>query len=151
MTDIDGLLAAYDEQMRGAPPNPPAGVRYEWDGSLLRIVDQFRGFVSCPRDAGVSGAELDRLIARQRDFAARGEAVEWKTRGHDRPADLTDRLRAAGFVAEEQESVLIGRADEMAAEPVLPDPAVLAMLIDDLAPWLAAEYLAMHGEKAPRP
>ncbi|MFJ1544344.1 hypothetical protein [Streptomyces sp. NPDC088246] len=31
------------------------------------------------------------------------------------------------------------------------DPAVLAMLIDDLAPWLAAEYLAMHGEKAPRP
>ncbi|MFE4332743.1 nucleotidyltransferase [Streptomyces sp. NPDC056831] len=31
------------------------------------------------------------------------------------------------------------------------DPAVLAMLIDDLAPWLAAQYLAMHGEKAPRP
>lgn len=31
------------------------------------------------------------------------------------------------------------------------DPAVLAMLIDDLAPWLAAEYLAVHGEKAPRP
>ncbi|MFE7355159.1 nucleotidyltransferase [Streptomyces sp. NPDC057543] len=31
------------------------------------------------------------------------------------------------------------------------DPAVLAMLIDDLAPWLATEYLAVHGEKAPRP
>ncbi|GAA2631714.1 hypothetical protein GCM10010307_24400 [Streptomyces vastus] len=31
-----------------------------------------------------------------------------------------------------------------------PDPAVLGMLIDDLGPWLAAEYTAMHGEKAPR-
>ncbi|MGW0547188.1 nucleotidyltransferase [Streptomyces altiplanensis] len=31
------------------------------------------------------------------------------------------------------------------------DPAVLATLVDDLAPWLAAEYTATHGEKAPRP
>jgi hypothetical protein len=31
------------------------------------------------------------------------------------------------------------------------DPAVLAMLIDDLGPWLATEYTAIHGEKAPRP
>ncbi|MCH0539384.1 nucleotidyltransferase domain-containing protein [Streptomyces sp. MUM 203J] len=32
-----------------------------------------------------------------------------------------------------------------------PDPAVLGMLVDDLGPWLAAEYTAVHGEKAPRP
>jgi hypothetical protein len=32
-----------------------------------------------------------------------------------------------------------------------PDPAVLDMLINDLGPWLAAEYTAVHGEKAPRP
>ncbi len=31
------------------------------------------------------------------------------------------------------------------------DPAVLGMLIDDLGAWLAAEYTAVHGEKAPRP
>lgn len=31
------------------------------------------------------------------------------------------------------------------------DPAVLSMLIDDLGPWLAGEYTAVHGEKAPRP
>jgi uncharacterized protein len=30
------------------------------------------------------------------------------------------------------------------------DPAFLTMLIDDLGPWLAAEYTAVHGEKAPR-
>jgi predicted nucleotidyltransferase len=31
------------------------------------------------------------------------------------------------------------------------DPAVLSTLIDDLGPWLAAEYTAVHGEKRPRP
>jgi predicted nucleotidyltransferase len=30
------------------------------------------------------------------------------------------------------------------------DPAVLDMLIDDLGPWLAAEYTTVHGERAPR-
>ncbi|MFF7443655.1 nucleotidyltransferase [Streptomyces sp. NPDC008122] len=31
-----------------------------------------------------------------------------------------------------------------------PDPAVLDLLIGDLAPWLAAEYTAVHGAKTPR-
>ncbi|MEO3876404.1 GNAT family N-acetyltransferase [Nonomuraea sp. B12E4] len=132
MTDIDNLLAAYDEQMRGAPPNPPTGVTHEQDGPLLRIVGQFRGFVSAPRDVGVRGAELDRLIARQRDyFAGRGEAVEWKTRGHDLPADLTDRLRAAGFTPEERETVLIGLAEDMTAAPALPDGVTLRQVTED--------------------
>jgi GNAT superfamily N-acetyltransferase len=132
MTNSDGLLAAYDEQMRGVPPNLPAGVRPEQDGPVLRITGQFRGFVTTPPDLGVEGAELDRLIARQRDFfAARGEAVEWKTRGHDRPADLPDRLLAAGFVPEERETVLIGRSEEMAAAPVLPDGVVLRRVAAD--------------------
>ena len=132
MTDIDELLCAYDEQMRGAPTTPPTGVAYEQDGPLLRIVGQYRGFVSSPRDTGLRGAELDRLIRRQRDyFAARGEAVEWKIRGHDRPADLVDRLRAAGFVPEEQETVMIGLAREMAGEPVLPDDIRLRQVTAD--------------------
>ncbi|MDT9696371.1 GNAT family N-acetyltransferase [Streptomyces sp. P17] len=133
MTDTEILLAAYDDQMRGAPPNPPAGVTYEQDGPLLRVVGGFRGFVSGPRSLGVHGADLDRLIARQRDFfAARGEAVEWKTRSHDDPADLTDRLRAAGFTPEDQETVLIGRAAEMAVrEPALPPGVTLRRVTAD--------------------
>ncbi|WP_406100073.1 GNAT family N-acetyltransferase [Streptomyces sp. NBC_01013] len=118
--------------MRGAAPNPPAGVHYERDGELLRVVGQFRGFVTTPPDVGVRGTELDQLIARQcAYFAARGEAVEWKTRGHDRPADLPDRLLAAGFVPEERETVLIGRADELAADPVLPDGVTLRQVTAD--------------------
>jgi hypothetical protein len=87
----------------------------------VRVAGQVRGFVDGPRDLGVAGAGLEALIARQRDFfAARGEAVEWKTRGHDVPADLPQRLLIAGFVPEEQETVLVGVAADMAADPVLP-------------------------------
>jgi hypothetical protein len=77
VTTVSALLTAYDEQMRGVQPEPPAGVRYERDGPLLRVVGEYRGYISGPRDVGVRGPELDRLIARQRDlFARRGEAVE---------------------------------------------------------------------------
>jgi ribosomal protein S18 acetylase RimI-like enzyme len=126
VTDTGGMLAAYDQQMRAVPPNLPHGVRCEPDGPVLRIVGQFRGLVSAPTDLGLDGVELDRLITRQRDyFAARGEAVEWKTRGHDKPDDLTDRLRAAGFVAEEPETVLIAVAREVVSAAALPDGVVV--------------------------
>jgi len=132
MTSADALLTVYDEQMRQEPPSPQAGVTYEQDGPLLRVAGHFRGFVSAPRDVGVRGAELDRLIARQRDyFARRGEAVEWKTWAYDEPVDLTERLRAAGFVPEEQETVLIGLAAEMASTPVLPAGVVLREVTAD--------------------
>ncbi|MBN3928832.1 GNAT family N-acetyltransferase [Streptomyces verrucosisporus] len=148
MTDLDGLLAAYDEQMRRPPANPPAGVRYERDGPVVRIVGGHRGFVATPRDTGLRGAELDGLIARQRDcFAARGEAVEWKTRGHDGPADLTDRLRAAGFVPEERETVVIGLARETAGHPDLPDGvAVRRVTADADMRRIAAMESAVWGE-----
>ncbi|MGK3937739.1 GNAT family N-acetyltransferase [Streptomyces caeruleatus] len=132
-TDTATLLAAYDDQMRGAPPTPPTGVTYQQDGPLLRIVGQFRGFVSGPRDLGVEGEALDELIARQKDFfAARGEALEWKTRSHDTPPDLIERLRAAGFAPEERETVLVGRAAGMAVkEPGLPDGVTVRRVTAD--------------------
>jgi hypothetical protein len=121
VSDDVELLRAYDEQMRGIGNPDRAHLIVEHDGPVLRVAGQYRGFVTCRRDLGVQGAELDALIARQRDyFAARGEAVEWKTRGHDLPADLTDRLLAAGFVPEEQATVLVGVAVDMATDPVLP-------------------------------
>jgi hypothetical protein len=128
--DTTALLAAYDENTRARIHEPrPASVSYEWDGALLRMVGMHRGFVETPRDPGVRGAELDALIARQRAyFAARGEAVEWKTRGHDLPQDLTDRLLAAGFEPEETETVVIGESAALASEPVLPEGVTLRQL-----------------------
>jgi hypothetical protein len=126
MVDTAALLAVYDTQMRMTPGVLPSGMTYEYDGPVLRIVGGHMGRVRAPRDVGVTGAELDRLIVRQRDyFHARGQGVEWKLRAHDRPADLPERLAAAGFVAQEPAAVLLGVAQEVAAEPVLPEGVVL--------------------------
>jgi hypothetical protein len=101
-------------------------VRYERDGPLLRAVGVRRGHISGPRDVGVTGTELDRLIARQRDyFTGLGQAVAWHTRAHDEPADLPARLRAAGFAAGEELTVLIGLAAELATVPVVPGGVAL--------------------------
>ncbi|GLY95943.1 hypothetical protein [Actinoplanes sp. NBRC 103695] len=68
MADAAALLAAYDARMRMPPTILPAGVTHEHDGPLLRIVGRHVGRIRAPRDVGVTGAELDRLIARQQDY-----------------------------------------------------------------------------------
>ena len=132
MENTEALLAAFDQQARTESPSPPAGVWYEHDGPLLRVVGEERGFISAPRDTGARGAGLDRLIARQRDyFAGRGEAVEWKTYDYDEPADLPDRLRAAGLVPEDTETVVVALAADIATEPVLPPGVLLRQVTAD--------------------
>ncbi|MGX1613884.1 GNAT family N-acetyltransferase [Micromonospora chalcea] len=127
MTDLDAreLRDAYDSQLRPELPDPvPAGVTVERDGPLFRVLGlDHRGFLTYRTLDGLAGAELDALIARQVEvFRARGESVEWKLAGHDEPADLGDRLRAAGFVPEDQETVVVGPVAPLAAAvPVLPE------------------------------
>jgi GNAT superfamily N-acetyltransferase len=101
----------------------PEGVRAEPDGPLLRMVgDKHGGFIAYRDLAGLEGADLDELIARQvHVFAERGERFEWKLHGHDLPEDLPQRLAAAGFVPEDEETVLIAPVAAVAAEPRVPD------------------------------
>lgn len=127
--DPTALRSAYDAQLRAwLPPRLPAGTAVDRDGPILRLSEPGqRGFVTYVDLDGVRGAELNALIARQRDhFAGRGEEVEWKLHGHDEPADLPDRLVAAGFAPEEQETVVIGPAAPLATRtPSLPDDLTL--------------------------
>jgi GNAT superfamily N-acetyltransferase len=107
------LLAVYDDQLRGTSES--ADVPTSMDGPVIRVEYPNRGFVSYRSLDGLDSAEVDALIARQRDyFAAKGQAIEWKLRGHDQPADLPDRLRAAGFEPEEQETVLVAESADIA-------------------------------------
>jgi GNAT superfamily N-acetyltransferase len=128
VSDVDELLAAYDAQLRGhVHDRLPESVRVERDGPLVRTL-RFgnRGFVEYSDLARLDGEELDTLIARQvQVFATRREPFEWKLHGHDRPADLPERLRTAGLVPEETETVVIGRVDVVASEPSLPDGVVI--------------------------
>lgn len=116
MTDAAALLRAFDDQARSAEwtfPDPDAVV--DRDGPVFRVSwSGRRGFVAGPPDLGIAGTELDELIARQRDFfTARDQSVEWKTWGHDKPAELGERLKAAGFAEDDTETVVVGLTEEM--------------------------------------
>jgi len=118
----DALLAAFDEQRARMPHVVPDGVVAEQDGPLLRTTGWARGgFVEYRDLGGLEGPELDALIARQvRFFAGRGEHFEWKLHGHDLPRGLPWRLRAAGFVPDPEESVLVAEVAEIAREATPP-------------------------------
>jgi ribosomal protein S18 acetylase RimI-like enzyme len=142
--DTSALLAAYDSQLR-AREEEIAGATCEWDGPLLRFSGTAGGgFVEYRDLGGLEGEALDALIARQiAFFAARGERFEWKTRGHDAPEDLPQRLVAAGFVPEERETVLIGRARGLAD----PSPTVEGVTIrETTAPEDFRRIATMSGQ-----
>ncbi|MER5453964.1 GNAT family N-acetyltransferase [Micromonospora sp. NPDC002389] len=127
MTDLDAitLRTTYDTHLRPGLPDPvPDGVLVERDGPLFRVLGlDGRGLVTYRDLGGLSGTELDELIARQVAVAVgRREPVEWKLHGHDDPADLPQRLRAAGFTPEAEESVMVGPVAPLAsALPVVPE------------------------------
>jgi GNAT superfamily N-acetyltransferase len=115
------LLRAYDDEVRGAVPEVGPGGTIDRDGPVYRTVGDGQNMIEYRDLGGLTGAGLDALIARQVVcFADRGEEFEWKTHGHDAPADLTERLVAAGFVAQDRETVVVGLAEPLATTPRLP-------------------------------
>jgi hypothetical protein len=83
-----------------------------------------RGFATYRDLDGATGPELDQLIQSViAHFSADPKLVsfEWKTRGHDAPADLGSHLVAAGLVAEDPETVMIGEAAALATGVAQPD------------------------------
>ena len=117
------LLAAHDAQLRARVPDPlPPGETVERDGPLLRFSGgPGQGWILYRDLGGIEGAELDGLIARQVSFfTERGDRFEWKYYGHDVPADLPERLLAAGFRTEPTETCVVARIEDIAGEPQLP-------------------------------
>jgi N-acetylglutamate synthase-like GNAT family acetyltransferase len=121
------LLDVYDHQLREeAELGHSADVRR--DGPVWLAVFGHGGFVTYRDLAGLEGADLDALIGRVvahfRDETD-VRAFEWKTRGHDAPADLPERLAAHGLVAEPQETVMLGEAAALAVPVELPAGVVV--------------------------
>jgi GNAT superfamily N-acetyltransferase len=103
----------------------PVGWHVERDGPVLRHYTESGGFIGYRSVAHLAPDELDTLIARQRDiFAVRAERVEWKWHSHDLPSDLPDRLRAAAFVPEDRETVVVGLAEPLTVDPMAPPEGV---------------------------
>jgi hypothetical protein len=129
--DSRELLAAYDDQLRVDGELLHVDTREQHGPLWWAVFDGAHGFVTYRSLGGLAGPALDTLIGDTvvhfRDDTEVGE-FEWKTRGHDAPADLGDRLRAAGLVAEEVETVMIGEATALAVDLELPEGVSLRRL-----------------------
>ncbi|HEX3298392.1 MAG TPA: GNAT family N-acetyltransferase [Nocardioides sp.] len=128
------LLAAYDAQLRGAA-EVQGSLHWDRSGPLWRARDRREGFVSYEslEEVGAPDA-VDALIAETVAYFAgqpEVEEFEWKTRGHDWPADLDQRLRAHGLEPDEVETVMVGEASHLAVDVALPD-GVTVRRVDQL-------------------
>ncbi|MFF3679895.1 DUF2716 domain-containing protein [Streptomyces sp. NPDC002120] len=113
--DIGGVLARYDEQVRGRLPEwPPVGAVVERDGPLVRTHYGTHGTVQHPPlPRTTPRAELAELVRRQQEaFAGRGEPAVWKVHGND-PPELAEELTAAGFAADEERSLLVAEFEAL--------------------------------------
>ncbi|SBV02499.1 Acetyltransferase (GNAT) domain-containing protein [Streptomyces sp. Ncost-T6T-1] len=143
----DEVRALYDRTMREwARPDGP-GVRVERDGPLVRQVggpDDWNGVVWSSPDLDAAGADAA-IAAQIGHCAALGlPEFEWKLYAHDGPADLGDRLRAAGFVPEPPETLLVAPAELLSGPVALPDGVTLRPVTDAAG----AELMARAHERA---
>lgn len=121
---MDELLARFDAQVRRRPPWPGT----ERADRVLRMVgDGWAGVIWSDLDA----ADADAVIAREIErFAGRGR-WEWKLYSYDQPADLADRLLAAGFEPEPEETLLVAAIADLPLEVPPPDGVRLVPVTDE--------------------
>lgn len=101
--DRDDLLQRFDSQVRSGIVAEP-GIRVERTVHAVRVV----GAWSCVLFSQLDEESADREISAQIDrFAHLGRQFEWKVYGHDRPDDLGERLEAAGFEPEAEETFMV--------------------------------------------
>lgn len=101
------MLDLYDRLERAGAVRP--GVRREATPWLVRHLpeDDPRCWIAWSDLGGLAAGEVEAVLRAERErFARLGRPVEWKHFAHDRPADLLERLRAAGFEPEEPETLM---------------------------------------------
>lgn len=157
--DVRAALDAFDDQLRrNATPDEPDGVVEREDG-VVRMVSPsgWYAVIWSALAADAADAAIQRQISR---FA--GLDWEWKHYSYDQPADLPDRLRAAGLTAEPAETLMLAEVAELDRVPAPPAGVHLVDVVDEAGvdqlvrlhrdvfgvdrPGLAAALLARLGE-----
>lgn len=136
--DSTPLLTIFDDQLRRRLPADRADTLVQRDGPVVRHVaeqpHEWSGVVFTDLDEST----VDAAIAAELPWFDRAGHYEWKYYGHDLPADLPDRLRAAGLVGGETEAVMVAEVDGLLDVPVpagvrierVTDPAGVAAVVD---------------------
>jgi GNAT superfamily N-acetyltransferase len=135
------LLAAYDEQIRRRPvPDGPDDV-----------VEHEDGVVRCVSITGWSGVSFADLAGRDADAVIAAQVArfdgpwEWKHHSHDRPADLPERLLAAGFEAGETETLVVADLRALAVDAPPPAGIELELVGAEGVPDLLAVHDVVFG------
>ena len=118
--DHAAALAAFDRQLRNVVRPTLDGGTFERVGPVIRCLsvhpDGWSGVEWCDLDE----SNADEVITEQvKYFTERGRQFEWKYYAYDQPADLPDRLRAAGLQPGEEEALMVA---DVAEVPEIPAP-----------------------------
>jgi GNAT superfamily N-acetyltransferase len=151
LVDTHAVRAAFDGQIRRNTRADEPGAVVEADAGVLRWL------APGTQTSRVTWSELssdsaDAVIAAQvRYFAGRGTPVEWKLYDYDQPADLAQRLLAAGFVADDEELMLVAETAAIATDVRLPGGVRLDLVTDQagVEAMMAVHDLAFAGHPAP--
>lgn len=112
--DRSAVLAAFNKQVRQNMRPDGTGAEFEADDFVVRRFappgQEGSGVIWSDLDQASAEAVISEQVA---VFAGRGERFEWKLYDYDKPADLADRLVAAGFVAEDTESFVVAEVFEV--------------------------------------
>jgi GNAT superfamily N-acetyltransferase len=128
------VLGEYDRQMRRGAVADGAGARLEHAGGVVRQVGggahTWAGVLWSDLDEDTADAAIAAQTAWLSGPEGAGREFEWKLYSHDRPADLGDRLRRAGFVPEAPETLMVAEVAALATEVRLPDGVRLEPVTD---------------------
>lgn len=119
MDERSRFLAAYDEQLRTDAETPSAASVTTLGPLRLVTFAGGRGFITYQDLGGADAGTIRDLVGRALAHYQANTAitrVEWKTRGHDHAPGLHQSLLDHGFVPGEQESIMIGAAQRLAAD-----------------------------------
>ena len=125
---------------------PDSLLARETNGDLALLLPRWRQRIAAAGDTDEARRPLVRFMSRH---LVRTGFTLVMPRWNGWTSDLGEMAEAFGAYYPQ-------RAEQLRAAAALGyepngDPAVLHSYVDDLGPWLAAEYARVHGVKAPRP
>ncbi|KUH39151.1 MULTISPECIES: GNAT family N-acetyltransferase [Streptomyces] len=137
--DEEAVRALYDRWMRREARPDGSGCRVERVGEVVRQTgpaEAWNGVLWSALTAGTADRAVEEQI---RHYTALGRDFEWKLYAHDEPADLADRLVAAGFRAEPREALMVAGTAGAAIDTAPPEGVELLPVTDAAGMDLVAE------------